>query len=50
MIYVLVNQLEWLADKFFHTLAKKLVTVLWIGEFADELQCVVVVLHMEILF
>ena len=50
MTDVLINQLEWLADNFIHTLTKKLVTTFRVGELADGFQRVVIVLHMEILF
>ena len=50
MANVLINQLEWLADNFIHTLTEKLVTTFRVGELADGFQRVVIVLHMEILF
>ena len=50
MTDVLINQLEWLADKFLHTLLEELVTIFFVRKLADGFQRDVIVLHMEILF
>ena len=49
MLVVPVIQLEWLADKFFQTMMKKLGSVLLVGELLPDFQRVIVVYHMEVL-